>query len=483
MKNFDVIIVGGGSGGIGAALSASRAGCSVLLVEMSSGLGGNATVSGVSVWEMGVGATGTPFDIYKRLKRLPDAVGIYRFNKHRAWQLQTGETPLHPGAELTIDPGLRYIDSLRRFGARSLKSDEQFVRKYWHGVPFEPAFYQQAVEDMLRETGHCTVWKSVYFKSAEWKNGLIHSLLLSNDEEVRADIYIDATDSGVLCRSCGCHGFLGQESRDIFDEPDAPEHPSEVLNGVSLIYRISGDPHATDLSVGRAVPGDCWWASQFPLSSIVQYPNGDLNVNMLPTMEGLEFRNYSSYQEAYKECHKRVLAHWAYLKRIYPPYSNLKLIWIAPRAGVRENHRIEGNYVLTEMDLLSGLSGQKHPDIITIADHPMDSHGTTTGRSGCIELSEPYGVPFRCLIPKGMLNLMVASRAASFSSLAASSCRLSRTMMHLGQAAGSAAAIAVAERCLTPEIDICRLKDSLVSQHVQLEWPMTDKLKKYVESE
>lgn len=482
MKCFDVAIIGGGSGGIGAALAASRKGVKVLLAEMSACIGGNAAVSGVSVWEMGVGGTGIPFEIYKRMKKIPGAIGIYRFNKHRLWQLQSGEQPLHPGAELTIDPSLHYIDSLRRFGAKSLKDDEQFVRKYWHGVPFEPAIYQQVVEGMLQETANCTIWKSVYFKSAKWHNGQIHSLLLSNEEEVRASIYIDATDSGVLCRFCGCHAFLGQESKDVFGEPDAPERPSEVLNGVSLIYRISDHPHALDLSDGYA-PQDCWWAPQFPVSSIVQYPNGDLNVNMLPTMEGLEFRAYENYQQAYQECRRRVLAHWAHLKKTYPPYSGMKLIWMAPRAGVRENYRIEGNYVLTEMDLLAGLAGQSHPDIIAIADHPMDSHGATTGRSGCVELSEPYGVPFRCLVPKGMKNLMIASRAASLSSLAVSSCRLSRTMMQLGQAAGTAAAMAATEKCLLTDIDVNRLRESLRIQHVQLEWPMTEKLKKYLEDE
>ena len=56
---FDLIIIGAGSGGIGAAIAAGRLGLKVLLLEKNSQLGGNAAVSGVSVWEMGVGGTGS----------------------------------------------------------------------------------------------------------------------------------------------------------------------------------------------------------------------------------------------------------------------------------------------------------------------------------------------------------------------------------------------------------------------------------------
>ncbi len=83
--NFDLIVVGAGSGGIGTALAAARMGSNVLLIEKSGVLGGTAVLSGVSVWEMGVGGTGIPFDIYRRLKPIPDAIGIYSFGRHCLW--------------------------------------------------------------------------------------------------------------------------------------------------------------------------------------------------------------------------------------------------------------------------------------------------------------------------------------------------------------------------------------------------------------
>src|SRR5690554_991324 len=135
MNEYDVVIIGAGSGGIGAALAVGKYGLRTLLLEKNMEIGGNAAVSGVSVWEMGVGGTGFPFEIYKRLKNVQNAVGIYEFHRHCAWNNESGESQFPAGADLRIAPNGKYIDSLRRFGAGSLASNERFVRSHWHGVP------------------------------------------------------------------------------------------------------------------------------------------------------------------------------------------------------------------------------------------------------------------------------------------------------------------------------------------------------------
>jgi hypothetical protein len=101
---------------------------------------------------------------------------------------------------------------------------------------------------------------------------------------------------------------------------------------------------------------------------------------------------------------------------------------------------VRGEYVLNQHDLSAGVDGPTHDDVIALADHPMDTHGRG-GPNG--ELKAPYGIPYRCLLPRGTSNVLIAGRCASFSSIAASSCRLSRTMMQLGEAAGVAAHLAV----------------------------------------
>lgn len=80
-------------------------------------------------------------------------------------------------------------------------------------------------------------------------------------------------------------------------------------------------------------------------------------------------------------------------------------------------------------------------------------------------------MPYRCLIPKGFTNLLVACRGASFSSIGASSCRLSRTMMTLGEAAGTAVALARGLGVSPPDVPPESLRDALRAGHVQVDWP------------
>ncbi len=478
----DCAVVGAGSGGIGAALAAARLGLDTVLIEKADRIGGTAVPGGVHCWEMGAGGTGIPFDIYRRLRRFPDAVGIYSIGRHCLWHDPSSGEPCYPGGETVIDPERRYVDTLRRHGARSMREDEAFCRAQWHGVPFEPDAYCRVVERMLAETGSCALLENVAFTDVETDGARISSLALSNGESLVAHSYVDATGDGLLAVACGCEQMVGQDARDRFGEPSAPEKPTGHINGGSLIFRVSpADPYRTE-PLPEGIPSDCWWGSDFPVVSVNHYPCGDLNMNMLPTMEGGEFIRLD-HQAAYEECRRRVYAQWHHLQTIFPEFQGYRLTWIAPKVGVRESRRIVGEYVLTEHDLSAGLSGQAHEDIICIADHAMDTHGASTGRPGCGDVKAPYGVPYRCLIPRGFDNLLIACRAASFSSLAASSCRLSRTMMQLGQAAGTAAAIAKELDIVLPNVPPDRLRAHLREQHVQLEWPLTGAMRDYLSDE
>lgn len=468
-NHYDLIVAGAGSGGIGAALAAARHGLTVLLLEQGDVIGGNAVRAGVSMWEPGVGGTGIPFDIYRRLRSIPRAVAIYSYGRHFCWP--GGEH--FPGGEHVIDPQRGYVNTLRRYGARSLAEDEAFCRAHWHGVVFEPFAYARVVGEMLAETGACTVMTGTSFRDVAFATGRVTALTLSTGQRVTADAFVDATGDAVLCQACGCEVLRGQESRARFGEPSAPETTDDRVNGVTLIFRIAPAETPRIEALPDSIPARCWWADSFPAVSMVHYPNGDVNVNMLPTMQGVTFREMG-HGNAYRECRKRILAQWHHLQTQYDEFRRYRLAWIAPALGVRETARVVGEYVLTEHDLRAGLSHQQHPDIIALADHAMDHHGKG---GGCGELHEPYGVPYRCLIPKGWHNLLVACRAASFSALAASSCRLSRTMIQLGQAAGTAAALAHREGIDVPDVSPEMLRAHLRAQHVQLEHPLPGDLR------
>jgi hypothetical protein len=480
VHHCQLVVVGGGSGGFGAALAAARMGVDVVLVEKADCLGGNSVRGGVNIWEPGVGGTGIPFELYQRLRKFTNAVGIYSFGRHFSWFSAQRESFRYPGGETVMDPACRYLDTLQRHIPPDAQSSEAYRREHQHGVVFEPDAMARAMLAMLEETAHCRVLLNTTFVSAKTEAGRVQRVKLSDGRALIADYFIDATGDANLCVAADCETMAGQEAWGRFGEPSAPTSATKRINGVSLIYRVAPKPAPGIEPLADGIPTNCWWAKSCPVAQMNHYPNGDLNVNMLPTMDGAEFLQ-RGYAGALEECRRRVLAHWHDWQTRFPEFRGYRLSWTAPALGIRESRRVVGEYVLTEHDVRGGLSGQRHADIICLADHPPDTHGSHSRGIG--ELPEPYGVPYRCLIPKGQRNLLIACRAASFSSIAASSCRLSRTMMQLGQAAGTAAALAKELKVDLPEVPSERLRAALRKQHVQLEHPLPAELRRYLTKE
>ena len=421
----DVAVVGGGSAGFAAAWSAAKRGADVVLVEREGELGGTSTVGGVCSWEPVCGAEGLPELVYERLKGEGQA-GVYRFAHHVSWPEKDG-SPQFPGALLEIDGDAPYSATLRRHGPGM--RDEKWFRANCHGVIFDPDAMSRTMRSMLDETGRCRVMTGTEFASAECKGGRIASLRLSNGVVLEPKVVVDAC--GAVAKSVGCELMRS-------DRP----------NGASLIYRVARSDGAREAA---DPPPRCWWAKAYPSAFCMVLPNGDIVVNMLPTMPGDEVRKLGE-KAAYEEARRRVEAHWLWMQAKWPAFSGWRICRIAQRLALRETFRVRGDYVLTGDDVRQGV---RPPDEIASADHALDSHGGA-GFGG--ELKAPYGIPYRCLIAAGFDNLLVAGRIASFDSVAATSCRLSRTMMKLGEAAGAAAAIAAKEGRGVREVTASRIR-------------------------
>jgi hypothetical protein len=483
-RRYDLAVIGGGSGGGAAALAAARLGLKTTIVERGEMLGGTATQGGVNCWEMGVGGTGVPFDIYRRMKQdYPHAIGIYSIGRHFCWQddfywPHALDKVNFPGGEQLIDRDRRYVDSLRRHPGPDGEKEEAWQREHWHGVPFLPDEMAATVRTLLEETGNVDIRLGTAFTEIAAADGRISAVTLDDGTVLEAGAWVDGT-GGIFCHAAGCETLRGIDPQSRFCEPGAPAEASDAVNAVTLIYKVMPGYDDAIEALPDDIPADCWWARGFPPMSCVQHPDMGRNCNMLPTMEGRE-RVELGYQAAYDECVRRVKAHWHFVQTHWPEFRSHRMTWVAPMLGIRESRRVVCEKMLTENDILLGISRQPDPDIITIADHALDRHGEG---GGCPEVAEPYGVPFRCLLPKGWRNLMTASRAAGFSSIAASSCRLSRTMMQLGQAAGTAAAIAAEQGIDLPDVAGATLRERLRAQHVQLDWPTPPKLLAHLRAE
>ncbi len=459
--NCELCVIGGGSGGIGAALAAARHGVDTLLVEKESILGGTSTIGGVNCWEPVAGATGIPYDIYRELTRIPHAAGIYSKGRHQCHP--DHNNPPFPGGEQLIDKTRDYRDTLLRCGTRGLVEDEEKCREQWHGVIFEPEIFDRTVQDMLKFTGNCRLRLNSAFTELKMKNaGEIDYVILDDGTVVRANLWID--NCGQLAQAAGCDGLIGEDPKSLFNEPDAPEEAGSSLNGCSLIFRITPNAEPLIEHLSNDIPVVCWWSDNFPSMFCIEYPNGDRCCNMLPTISGEAYLRLGEKQ-AYEEALRRVKAFWHYIQTDYPEFRHFRIKYIAKKIGIREKTRVIAEYMLNENDLLQGIDQQSHADIIAISDHMMDSHGVGGRKTG--ELSQPYGIPYRCLIPQGFRNLLVAGCCAGFSTIAASSCRLSRTMMQLGQAAGTAAALAGEINDFT-RINVSELQKQLSADNVKL---------------
>ncbi len=468
---YDICVVGGGSGGFGAALAAARRGKRVVLIEGSDQVGGNAGRGGVTNWEMGVVSTPLAREVYERLRERPGQAAINRFGRHFCWADRN--RPPFPGGEHLIDEAFTYEDTLQRHGVRGLAEDEERVRKLWHAVVYEPEPYARVLLELMEEAGCEVRLNTFYRRPGKVEGGRSHSIWVEGPDgetEVSASVFIDSTADAYLCQSLGCVTLQGTEPQSAYGEPSAPDKPEAGwVNSITLIFRVR--PVEEEQAVSE--PPRCWFRERWGGGSFVQMPSGRWNVNMLPTMEGDEFLQYfmkgkEGYRQATAECRRRVEGFWNAIQWEYPEFRWCKFDDVAPALGVRETRRVLGERVLTQNDVMAGISRQTDPDVITLADHAMDLHGNKRGLP-CSELQEPYGVPFRCLIPKGRENLLVACRAASFTQIAASSCRLSRTMMGLGHAAGVAGAL-LENGGRFVDLDSERLREELRKDGMLIDW-------------
>ena len=286
-------------------------------------------------------------------------------------------------------------------------------------------------------------------------------------------MFIDSTADGDVAADAGLEFHLGEDPKSLYNEPTAPEKAGPHLNGLTLCYRI------TDTGVRRKpyLPDDIAEGICRKSVHIVVLPNGDHLLNPVGMIDGNAILR-DEYSHLMYEGYRRVVEHFYWLQQLPPGerwnrhagpkgYSTWTISGIAPRIGVRETRRILGDYVLNENDCQAGRRRQTHDDIIAINDHSVDIHGS---KGRLYEMPHgPYGIPYRCLLPRGVSNLLIASRAASFSHIAASSCRLCRTMMTLGQAAGNAAALCIKHHLPTRQVDIKTLQAALVKQNVAID--------------
>jgi hypothetical protein len=157
------------------------------------------------------------------------------------------------------------------------------------------------------------------------------------------------------------------------------------------------------------------------------------------------------------EGRRQVAELFALFKRYSPRFENAYLIKTATQIGVRESRRIEGGYTLDVDDVLKG---RKFSDGIAQACYQVDVHNPSGAGTVIRPLApgEFYEVPYRCLVPKKVDNLVIGSRCISATHEAHGASRVMPVVSGIGEAAGIAAAWAAARSIPPREIDGEQLK-------------------------
>ncbi|HEV7663263.1 MAG TPA: FAD-dependent oxidoreductase, partial [Chloroflexota bacterium] len=183
---------------------------------------------------------------------------------------------------------------------------------------------------------------------------------------------------------------------------------------------------------------------------------------------GMDGTNPDDLTRAEIEGRKQVFALLDFMRRELPGFERVQLRETATQIGVRETRRIVGEYVLTQDDLASG---RHFEDVIALGGYPVDIHpvdgaggGVQSALDSGLHTADVYEIPYRSLVPLDIDDLLVAGRCLSATHEAAGAVRVMPPCFAMGQAAGTAAALAV-ERAISPrQIEVRELQAELRKQ-------------------
>jgi hypothetical protein len=422
VEEADLVVVGGGSAGTAAAITAARAGVRTVLVEDSAFLGGMSTG----------GCVGTFCGFYYR-ERNGDLVRL------------VGGFP----AEVTD-----------RLAARGLCYGP-VPFKTTAAVPYVPWGLKSLYDALARAEPALTVYLHARFLRALGRDGAIEAVTVatrSGHVAMRAPYFIDASGDAALALAAGANiekGEMLQYPSMMFymqhvDLEKALPHLFELNDLLERHYTASGLPRRSGNLIPTGRPGEVLVAMSRVAIEGRALDASDAAELTLGEMLG---------REQAERCA-------VFLREHVPGFDAAFLSDTAPRLGVRETRRVQGLYRLTAEDVLGG---RKFEDGVCRAAWPIELHvanGLTEWRF--LEDGLWYTVPYRCLVPAGTRNLLVAGRCLSATREGFASVRVIGPCMSEGQAAAVAVAAALPRGTALPAIDPGEIRARLAALGVPL---------------
>jgi hypothetical protein len=410
--HYDVIVCGGGTAGAAAGIKSARLGAKTLIIEAMSTLGGTQTMGWV-----------TPM--------MPNYIDGSQLSKGINLEIQDAHRALSPNSDF---PNAQ--------------------------VWYNPSALGLALDRMAGEAGAECLFYGVVI-DAETKGGRIDGLQIAVRGpnpvlHASADVFVDASGDATLARLAGAQIESGDETGR--NQPMTLRFTlgNIDLSAVAQFFGEDANPNTPEfLSVGYAKAEESMVADRvkeavadevlnqddlgyFQFFTVLGRPR-ELAFNC-PRITGLDPKNPMDVSRALIVGREKIFRIWEFCRRWLPGFENSYVSVIAPLIGIRESGRIVGEYTLTAED---HQQCRKFPDSIAKNRYPIDIHLSDGG----VELrklppNDYHEIPYRCLLPVGLDNLLVAGRCVSASFVAQSSVRIQPVCRAMGEAAGAAAALA-----------------------------------------
>lgn len=416
IASYDVIVCGGGPAGVIAATAAARNGARTLLIERYGFVGGMATSALV-----------TPISEFRHYGKQHIA-GIPLELMQRAADLG--------GAEVTRDSG---------------------------NYPVNDEILKLAAQRLLLESGVTLLYHS-WLSDCVVEDGRVTHVIVQNKSgrvAYEGAVFIDCTGDADLVRAAGL-----------------PTAKSDVLQPASLWFQLGGvDTDALAPLFGDAVDG------MLPVSETIRgrllelnaageipifggpwinrfFHDGMVSINLL--REATDASDPEWFTRT--ECSMREQLHdiIGVLRREFPEFRDCWLAKSGIQTGVRETYRIIGLYQLQRDDILTP---KAFPDTIAKGAHVIDVHSTDSNeQKGLLVPRQEYNIPYRSLVPRDSVNLITAGRCLDADGSGFASARVMATCMAMGQGAGTAAALSVADGSSVADVDVAALRRTLIEQ-------------------
>jgi hypothetical protein len=422
---YEVAVLGGGPAGIAAAVAAARAGRRTLLIERYGFLGGMGTAAGVTNF------CGLHANVYGQMHRVVQGIASDLLGR---------------------------IDRLGGLNAPHLILGKILAQAY------DTAAYKIAADDLLLGHKVDILFHALGAGVVMHDESRINALMVETKagrQAVRADIFIDCSGDGDLSAWAGARYEVGDNAGSML-------YPS-------MMFRLNGiDPEKAG-EAWRTIPAlmaaaEAAGTHHFPRKAAIVRPQRSpiewrVNFTQVSRADGTAINGLEPDDLTRGEIEGRRQAVNAFdFLRTVPGFEKSYIVDLPPQLGIRETRRVVGGYMLSGEDVLGCSS---FDDSIGVNGWPMESHvaGDVIFKFPPIPQSRGFNeLPYRMLVPDGIDNLLIAGRCASMTHDGQSAARVSGACFAMGEAAGTAAALALGGNTRARDIDVGKLQVQLKQQ-------------------